>query len=342
MRQAREWPRRLALAAALAALVASGPAAASAHEDHRRVVDLMLPTRGTARFSDDYAVARGDTAHRATDLYAAAGTGVYAARRGRVTWVADHRTAGWAVHVRGPAGRTYAYYHLGPAGGDRDQALADDIVEGARVERGQRIGWVGDSGNAVGGSPHLHFEIHDEGATDPYGSHRLNPVTSLRAALIRGDYVTPDGDTRPAPVLRRGDRGPRVAAWQHELNAHADTAVLADGIFGARTARATRALQRAHGVTVDGVVGPRTRAVSAAALPPHSPLVGLLDADDRGQRVAEWQRQLDTALSRPVAVDGIFGPQTLRATRDLQRQHALIVDGVVGPRTRAAMAQALR
>jgi peptidoglycan hydrolase-like protein with peptidoglycan-binding domain len=37
------------------------------------------------------------------------------------------------------------------------------------------------------------------------------------------------------------------------------------------------------------------------------------------------------------AVDGLFGPQTGRAVRALQRRRGLVVDGVAGPRTRAAL-----
>lgn len=336
-------PARLLVAAALAVVLLALAAESSVAVEHRRVVDVTFPTEPSASFSDDYDVGRGADAHGATDLYAPHGAPVYAARRGQVTWVERHATAGWAVHVRGDGGRTYAYYHLGPAGGERGEALMDGVAEGATVTRGQLIGYVGDSGNAVGGPPHLHFEIHDERIADPYGGNRLNPVTSLRAALARGDYVTGAASGAGlAPVLRSGAKGPGVTAWQHELNAHRDSPILTDGIFGGQTERATRELQDAEGLAVDGVVGPRTRAVSAAALPDDSPLLELVTLDDRGQRVAQWQQQLDVALARPVAVDGIFGPQTAAATRELQRSRGLLVDGVVGPRTREAMRAALR
>jgi peptidoglycan hydrolase-like protein with peptidoglycan-binding domain len=135
------------------------------------------------------------------------------------------------------------------------------------VRRGQHIGFVGDSGNARGTRPHLHFEIHDNRVTDPYGTNRLNPYPSLVAAVQRSDYARDAG----ARASREGGRG------------------------------------------------------------------SLLRQGDRGQAVADWQRQLNRVRSSPIAVDGIFGPQTDRATRDFQRDRGILVDGIVGPQTRAAL-----
>lgn len=49
------------------------------------------------------------------------------------------------------------------------------------------------------------------------------------------------------------------------------------------------------------------------------------------------QRALTAALSRTVAIDGQFGPQTETAAKDYQTTRQLVVDAVVGPVTWAAL-----
>jgi murein DD-endopeptidase MepM/ murein hydrolase activator NlpD len=193
---------------------------------------------------------------------------VYAAVGGTVSWMATGSgPAGHGLRIRGTDGRLYAYYHLGPYGGTRAQAYAPGVAVGTRVARGQLIGYLGDSGNAVGGAPHLHFEIHQDGLADPHGSSRLNPYLSLVAAQRRGDFGSGAG-RQAAPSasgpLRLGARGAAVAEWQRELSRALGQPLAADGVFGPATDLATRELQRRHGLVVDGIVGPRTRAAAAA------------------------------------------------------------------------------
>jgi GH24 family phage-related lysozyme (muramidase) len=55
-----------------------------------------------------------------------------------------------------------------------------------------------------------------------------------------------------------------------------------------------------------------------------------------GQAVERLQRAL-SAAGRPIAVDGVFGPGTVRAVKAFQGAHGLPADGVVGPATWAAL-----
>jgi peptidoglycan hydrolase-like protein with peptidoglycan-binding domain len=69
------------------------------------------------------------------------------------------------------------------------------------------------------------------------------------------------------PTLRSGSRGPAVREAQTLLNLKNGAGLNTDGIFGSLTLTATKAFQRSKGLTVDGVIGPKTwGALDAAPL----------------------------------------------------------------------------
>jgi len=55
-----------------------------------------------------------------------------------------------------------------------------------------------------------------------------------------------------------GARGEDVRFLQTQLNVSAGAGLMPDGLFGAKTDAAVRAFQRTKGLTVDGIVGPKT------------------------------------------------------------------------------------
>lgn len=60
------------------------------------------------------------------------------------------------------------------------------------------------------------------------------------------------------PTLRKGDRGDEVKQWQAFLNANGYPCGIVDGIFGKNTEAAVKQWQAAHGLVVDGIIGPKT------------------------------------------------------------------------------------
>lgn len=101
-------------------------------------------------------------AHQGTDIMAPRGTPLLACERGIVTKMGSDILGGTKLWLKGESGTYYYYAHL-----DR---FADGLTNAAVVDAGQIIGYVGDTGNAKGGAPHLHFEIHPDGgrAVNPY------------------------------------------------------------------------------------------------------------------------------------------------------------------------------
>ena len=64
------------------------------------------------------------------------------------------------------------------------------------------------------------------------------------------------------------------------------------------------------------------------------PLVTYGDKDVQAVRTVQG---LLCARGHPVAVDGDFGPATLRGLEDFQRARGLAVDGIAGPATWVAL-----
>ena len=64
--------------------------------------------------------------------------------------------------------------------------------------------------------------------------------------------------TNVYPTLKRGDRSEYVRAWQTFLNLNGYSCGTADGIFGAKTLKAVKAWQKAHGLKADGIIGAKT------------------------------------------------------------------------------------
>ena len=66
---------------------------------------------------------------------------------------------------------------------------------------------------------------------------------------------------------------------------------------------------------------------------PVNPRKATIQVGSKGQAVQYLQGVILNKAGGDITVDGVFGPQTDRRVRDLQRMFGLTVDGVVGPQT---------
>jgi len=116
---------------------------------------LRVPVAGydVARLRDNFAERRGARVHEAIDILAPRGTPVLAVDDGVVKKLFSSGAGGLTVYQYDP-GETYSYYyaHL-----DR---YAEGLAEGRMLKKGDRVGYVGTTGNAPPGAPHLHFTIY--------------------------------------------------------------------------------------------------------------------------------------------------------------------------------------
>lgn len=132
---------------------------------------------GPTEFVSSFGAGRsGGRRHTGNDLMAPKMTEVYAAADGIITVIDTSSLAGRYIEIAHQEGWSTRYIHLnnddpGFDNGSADWALTvvPGLVVGSRVEAGQHIGFVGDSGNAEGAGSHTHFELaYDGGEIDPY------------------------------------------------------------------------------------------------------------------------------------------------------------------------------
>jgi len=146
----------------------------------RRVSGYVFPVYGPTAFGDTFGAPRPEVAggwHHGDDIFAPLGTPLLAIAHGTVFSVGFERLGGWRLWLRDDAGNLFYYAHL--------SAYTPLAVDGAIVNAGDVLGFVGNTGDAEGGAYHLHFEIH--------------PI-----ALLRRGY---DGAVDPTRYLR---------SWRHE------------------------------------------------------------------------------------------------------------------------------
>jgi Peptidase family M23 len=173
-------------------------AAGSATAD-RAVPQLVFPVVGQTTYHDDFGDPRGNGKHEGNDLMAAWRSPAVAAEAGKIKFWTRSARAGCMLYLYGKSGTTYLYIHLNNDLTEKHDnkgkcvagtAYMDGLKDGASVQAGQQIGYVGDSGDAEG-TYHLHFEVHpnDGAAVSPFpylkkAQHLLVPVNpKLKVSL---------------------------------------------------------------------------------------------------------------------------------------------------------------
>jgi murein DD-endopeptidase MepM/ murein hydrolase activator NlpD len=115
----------------------------------------VFPVVGPASFGDSFGAPRPNIPggwHHGEDIFAPLGTPLVAVAGGTLHTIGFTPIGGYRLWLEDRSGNDFYYAHLA--------AYSPLAVEGRQVEAGDVVGFVGDTGDADGGAPHLHFEIH--------------------------------------------------------------------------------------------------------------------------------------------------------------------------------------
>jgi hypothetical protein len=150
------------------------------------VPTLIFPVAGDVTYIDDFGQARPGGPHQGNDLMGVKKTPVVAVESGKIEFWTTSANAGCMLYLYGDSGTTYYYIHL-----NNDLTMKNDnrgtcvpgvayargLKDKSRVQAGQVVGYLGDSGDANGIASHLHFEVH------PNGGAAVSPYPYLQSAL---------------------------------------------------------------------------------------------------------------------------------------------------------------
>ena len=114
----------------------------------------------------------GARKHKGVDIFANRGTPVVAVANGRISRTGNRGLGGKQVWLRAN-GKSMYYAHL--------DSINADMLQG--IQRGDTLGFVGNSGNARTTPTHLHFSIYDRGAINPlpfidFSNQQAEPVSA--------------------------------------------------------------------------------------------------------------------------------------------------------------------
>jgi N-acetylmuramoyl-L-alanine amidase len=144
-------------------------------------------------------------------------------------------------------------------------------------------------------------------------------------------------------VLRRGEDGPAVAEVRSTLTALGllPSTNGSGDLFDDSVEHAVRSFQQQRGLITDGVVGPATyRALRDATYQLGArPLAYLVSAPVSGDDVQTLQERLLELGYDAGRPNSVFGAQTEAALRNFQRDYGMGVDGICGPETLRALRQ---
>lgn len=226
----------------------------------------------------------------------------------------------------------------------------------ATMDAPQRMGW--EQWRSFDGiAAHVYVPNNDHWDIGAANNIRIGQLVQEILGGAPGPAFVPSSGSTPVSdvqvgYLQKGMSGGIVTEIQELLAGLGYDVGPIDGDFGDHTEQAVLAFQRDQSITVDGVVGPETKAKLSAAYaavsgkPPLPAPSGsapawpgrffvLTDPLMQGEDIRTWQAQMANR-GWHLDVDGFYGPDSYGVAKTFQAEKGLTCDGFVGPETWAA------
>lgn len=245
----------------------------------------------------------GTRLHEGEDIMAPMGTPIASPTDAVVVRTGNGDSSGITVTTANPGGETFIYMHL--------DSIAEGIKAGTVLKEGQILGFVGDTGNAKGGAPHLHFEIRkNREATDPF--------------------------PRLARSFTHEERMESIEAYLKKLD-NDDAEEFAEDMVAIQ--RSAFVSARSVGIELPDEI---TEALGGTSSSGTTAVIGARDLTlgSEGDDVVALQTALIAkGFTIPAGATGYFGAQTQTALRQYQVANGISpASGYFGPLTRAKLA----
>jgi hypothetical protein len=164
----------------------------------------VFPVYGPSSFIDSFGAPRADVSyHHGDDIFASLGSPLLACASGTVFSVGWNDIGGNRLWIRDAQGNEFYYAHL--------SAFTPLAKNGAHVNAGDVVGFVGNTGDARGTPYHLHFEIHPVGLLGLGYDGAVDPTSYLLAwEKLQDIPITSSGAFVVAPTP--GAQAPKPGA----------------------------------------------------------------------------------------------------------------------------------
>ena len=267
----------------------------------------VFPIAGEASFSDSFGVPRTTTWHHGIDVFAELGTPLVAVADGTLSDVGWNDVGGKRLWLRDAAGNQFYYAHLA--------GFSPLAREGAVVRAGDVVGFVGDTGDAQGTPPHLHFEIHPPELSDQGYDGVVNPYPYLvawRAGLAAGGQQSFDGWVFP---VGGGAANVSTAHTHHDYPAADIAAPLGSPLYALHESVVTAALPHGLGEVRDRAHPPDDDRRGVPLLPPLLARAGPRHRPEPRRGRAGRARRVDRELHGPAPPSPVLPVGPLPAGR---------------------------